>query len=464
MINAKYIGLRNFGFIFGVLSTFCIIVFLIGGSPRGDVQSLAVLRPLAVFACGIGFWTLRFANIPKARFLLIMAVGICANVVFQLVPLPQSLLPATPASDLIAEVNSAAKIVNTGMSITVTPESTLNSLFSLSVPLAVLLLGIQLTRHELYLLLPLVLTLGLLSGFLGMVQVIGDPFGLFYFYQITNNGTAVGLFANRNHHAVLLACLFPMLAVYASVGLRSPEHSKRKSGLAVAAGAMLVPLLLVVGSRSGLIIGVIGLLSVPFIYRPRVFSEKTRRNVLLFNPVYAVVGFGTLIFGSVTVLMARTQAFQRLSSSNQVEDLRFQMWGPIAKQAWDHFPLGSGVGSFASVYQYGEKDTLLMAYYVNQAHNDWLDLFLTSGVLGTLFCLVAIIAFAWRNAKVWSWVKSGMKELAFYRLGAVIVAVLLLASVGDYPLRTPVIQTILVIALLWFLENDAKTEEKTGST
>src|SRR3546814_18783044 len=70
-----------------------------------------------------------------------------------------------------------------------------------------------------------------MSGGLGLAQVIGPRDGPLYLYEITNNGSAVGLFANRNHQAALLACLFPMLAVYASIDHPSAERMRLKFAL-----------------------------------------------------------------------------------------------------------------------------------------------------------------------------------------------------------------------------------------
>ena len=47
---------------------------------------------------------------------------------------------------------------------------------------------------------------------LGWLQLAGSE-GFLHFYRETNLGSATGVFANRNHHAVLLACALPLASI-----------------------------------------------------------------------------------------------------------------------------------------------------------------------------------------------------------------------------------------------------------
>jgi O-antigen ligase len=397
------------------------------------------------------------------RFLFGMAAAIFALVLSHLIPLPPSVWGALPGRGIITEIDKVAELGAVWRPISMVPSATWNALYSLFVPLAVLILGAQLSREDRFRLLPWVLGLGLFSGLWGILQVIGDPQGPLYLYRVTNNGAAVGLFANRNHQAILLASLFPMLAVYASTSVRSEEQAAVRSWLAIGAGFVLVPLLLVTGSRAGLILGVVGLLSTVLVYkRPSDLTPKKRKGGKL-DLRYAAAGFGVLCLGALTIIMSRAEAFQRLFAAGQGEDERLKVWVPIAEMAWKYFPFGSGIGSFVEVYQIDEPYELLSPEYFNHAHNDWLEVYMTVGLPGLILLALAFYAVLRTS---WTLFRTPIEEgraLRFARLGVIVLLILALGSIGDYPLRTPTLAAVFVIAALWLAGPRSEIPKNAGS-
>ena len=445
------------------LITFLVLTFLTGGASRADVQSLIILRPAAVIFCGIGLWSLRWEEVKAYRFLFSMTAAIFALVLVHLIPLPSSIWGALPGRGIITEIDKVAELGEVWRPISMVPSATWNAFYSLFVPLAVLILGVQLSREERFKLLPWVLGLGLSSGFFGILQIVGDPQGPLYLYNVTNNGAAVGLFSNRNHQAMLLASLLPMLAVYASTSVRSEEQLGPRRWVAIGAGAVLVPLLLVTGSRAGLILGVVGLLLISLVYRQPASLTPKKRKGNKFDMRYALAGFGVLCLGALTIIMSRAEAFQRLFAAAQGEEDRFQIWVPIAQMAWKYFPFGSGIGSFVEVYQIDEPYELLSPEYYNHAHNDWLEAYMTGGMLALLLLTLALAAWIRLSAKS---LRTPLREgrgAAFARLGAVTIFLLALGSIGDYPLRAPTLASVFVIAALW-LAGDLAGLPKTGGS
>ena len=234
---------------------------------------------------------------------------------------------------------------------------------------------------------------GLLSGLIGLLQVVGAQEGPLYFYNVTNNGSAVGLFSNRNHQAMFLACLFPMLSVFAFAGLQTVEQWRFRRWISIAAGLVIIPLLLVAGSRAGLLIGLFGLATVPLLYRKPLFAHPAKRKGRRIKTAYLFVAFGVVAIGLLTVLFARAKAFERLIAPDQLQDLRLSVWGPIAQMSWKYFPFGSGAGSFAEVYQIDEPLGLLSPSYLNHAHNDWLEVVMTTGGFGLILLVNLAIRF-----------------------------------------------------------------------
>lgn len=410
-------------------------------------------------------------QVDHYRVILALAAAVFCLLLIQLLPMPPALWTSLSGRGIIVDIDEAANLGSVWRPLSMTPALTWNALYSLFVPLAVLFLAIQLKREERFQLLNVLLVLGLCSGLLGLLQVSGGADGPLYLYRITNNGSAVGLFSNRNHAAVALACLFPMLAVFASVGINSVEQKRVRGWLAVVSGLVLVPLLLVTGSRAGIIVGLAGLVAVLFLYRRPTMDRPAKRKIQKVNMTYVYGGIAVFAMAILTSLFARAQALDRLLASNQPEDLRFQIWGPIAELAWKYFPAGTGFGSFASVYQIDEQDTLLSATYVNHAHNDWLEVYLTGGLIGILLLSVVVVAWVLASFKVWTKTFDGSREMAFARLASTLLFMLGLASLGDYPLRVPSIMCISVLCGVWLRDGIGSGEfsktlilEKNGSS
>lgn len=434
---------------FWLLAGFLTLTFAMGGASRADVQSLLILRPASILVLGVGVLGLTFENVRDHRFVYVLMGALLLVVGLQLIPLPPVIWQSLPGRELIVQIDRAAQLGDVWRPLTMVPTATWNAFYALYIPAVVVVVGSQLTPEDHSRTLILIIILGLFSGVLGLLQVVGPPGGPLYLYAITSEGSSVGLFANRNHQAVFLACLFPMLAVFAFSGVRTVEQMRLRAGLGIAFGILLVPLLLVTGSRAGLICGLIGLASVPVLYHRPNAGMPTKRKAARARVVVGLGGLAVVILGLLTALFARAQAFDRLIAKDRTEDLRFAIWGPISRMAWKYFPTGSGVGSFAEIYQIDEPNALLSRNYVNQAHNDLLDVFLTSGAPGLCIVLVALAAWAYASWRIWSLPVGRGSHVHQARPASVILLMLGLASLSDYPLRVPSIMSVAALAALW---------------
>ena len=240
---------------------------LLGGSSRPDVIQIAFLRPLAVLAAGFGFWTLEWSHLSRYRFLVGMTATTILLVLLHLLPLPPGLWTALPGRGLIVDLDRGVGLQDGWRPISMAPSFTWNALFSLSVPAAFVVNGIQLKREELPRVAVIFIMGAVVSAILAFLQIFGAPNGSLYPYSIkVVSPEAVGFFANRNHEALLVAATFPLLAAYgARRGIDSREDQRRLV-TAFALTVFLLPLLIVGGSRAGLVAGLCGLACTPLIY------------------------------------------------------------------------------------------------------------------------------------------------------------------------------------------------------
>ena len=97
---------------------------------------------------------------------------------------------------------------------------------------------------------------------------------------------------------------------------------------------------------------------------------------------------------------------------------------------------------------------LLGEYYVNHAHNDWLELWLTGGIpaivlmIGFLAWLVASIFRLWKNNGE---PEGPVLDLVLAQAASVVVVLLLLHSIVDFPLRIAAVTVLFAIACAYMI-------------
>lgn len=416
------------------------VAMIIGGASRADILSLLLLRPLSALLFVYAIFVHGRAAFQRSPMLMVFAISILMLAAMHVVPLPPAVWSNLPGRDIAVDVYRVAGIPLPWLPLSMSPVGAWNSLFSLLLPFGVLVLGLAASGREQIRALRLVLIIGLISGGLGLLQLLGSPNGLLYFYDITNEGSAVGLFANRNHQAVLLASLFPLLAMHMSLSDNSRGRLQLNWVVSIAAAAVIAPLILVIGSRNGLFLGVVGLVLALWVFerKDNRSASKEAGRLTKYAP-WAIVG-GLLLLSLATVLLSRGEAFQRLVDLDASEDLRVQALPTIWQITRNVFPWGSGFGSFDEVFRIYEPTAILSPNYLNRAHNDWLELAMTGGGPAILLLLWGAVMFLLAFFQLVRTRRRGRGErsaLIAARCSAVILLLLALASVVEYPARTP---------------------------
>ena len=424
---------------------FSAIILFFGGASRADTFSQIVVRLasiLVVAACAIGFERRRVAGSGRALVFALLCIGYVA---LQLVPLPPGLWAALPGHAMLAQSLRVADVEIGWRPLSLTPDLTVNSLLALLPPFA-MLLAIRFTaRPRTGILLPALLGGIAASALLGVIQ-IGS--GTLYFYEVTNLGAPVGVFANRNHEAVFLALGFPLLACWVSMPHPDEGYRQIRSWIALCFAAALFPMLLITGSRAGLLLGcaaAIGALVLLWREGRLALRVRGRGATSLLKIFPFAVGLATVI---AAIVLSRGEALERLLNESSTTGQRGDLLPLFVKMAGDFFPLGSGFGSFDSVFRVYEPFETLDPTYLNNAHNDLLQIAIEGGAIALVLVAVFIAWFGWRSVAAWR-APHRAPALTLARTASIMVAILLLASLVDYPLRTPLLACVLVIASAW---------------
>ena len=210
-----------------------------------------------------------------------------------------------------------------------------------------------------------------------------------------------GLFANENHLSSLIYASIPLLA-YRCLG------RKRHLGLYGVLAFLFVGFLFAVGSRAGMAIASsLSLLSLFWFLQKDLTQPRMAIAILLW--LLSIVG--------IVLWLGYDSAIEN--------DLRAVFFATTLRAIADHWLMGAGLGTFTMIYPAYEAPQNIVSVYANHAHNDFLELFLETGLPG-LFLFVAFLLLV-----IGSFTRSRLSQAAFIALLA-----LLLHSTVDYPLRT----------------------------
>lgn len=434
---------------FGILLALLALCVLGGGSSKSNVLSLLYVRPAAVLALAFFVWQKVDWRLIQPAGLLLAALALLYAL--QLLPLPPGIWHALPGHGTLVDLQKLNGTADDWRPMSIDPDATRNALISLVVPLAVLVgLGAIGEKDRRRLLVPVIGVL-LAGALLGLVQVAGGQGSPFYLYRDTYPGYAVGWFSNRNHHAVALACLFPLLRWWAASDDRRLSALQRHAIAAVVA-ILILPLIIITGSRAGLAIaGVALILSLVMLPPPATIPRRT-----LLIAVGGVLGV-VLMLAAAMLALGRAAAFDRLFQS---QDLGSEGRIAYLTTEWQilsaFWPWGVGGGAFDPAIRMFEPDTMLRPTYFNHAHNDFLEMALVGGLPAILLVLSAVLLAGWWTVRVFRpWRRPGL-EIASGRAGAVMLWLVAAASLVDYPVRAPLMAAFMMIAVIW-LRSGAKS-------
>lgn len=438
---------------------YIILVFLTGGSSRSDIASLPLLRGAAVL---FGFWAIAGMSRDdwtRIRTPLLIMGTLILWMVIQLVPLPPAVWQGLPGRETIRMIDDVLGQANLWRPISLAPSQSVNSILAMTVPLAALLIIARADPEDYPRLMLALVAIACFSALLGVVQIVSGSGSPAYLYRITNGDSMVGLFANRNHHAIFLACAVMICAMQLRDELMRKRQSRSRQVMLALAALFLSAVTLLVGSRIGFIVGgaafVVGYVMVIAAWRtrPQISAGHYGRGassrvgrLLLFSPPLLLA-----ILVAVAVLLSdRTNALNRVMDGGLAGDMRVLAWPTVRTMIETYWFTGSGFGSFPAVYKMFEPDSLLNPTYFNRAHNDWAELLISGGLP---FALILFVLLLWIGRRI---AGSGFRTLVKghrgdYRLTVLMIVLILAgASLVDYPLRVPSLQIlpIFVIAIL----------------
>jgi O-antigen ligase len=267
---------------------------------------------------------------------------------------------------------------------------------------------------------------GFAVAVLALVQGIAPNGKLYWLRQPRLGGWIYGPYVNHNHYAGLMELLVPIPLV---ISLSNLTHEKERIAAGVAAATMAGTVFLS-GSRGGML----AVLTEFVVLAVVVVHQKKSARLAVAAATFAVVLLSLLTWLGGKELTARVTSI----SSETRSEISGGMRANIDRDSLSMFrarPIfGWGLGTFPVVYP--QFRTFYTNFYVNEAHNDYLQLLTETGVAGfgvMIWFLIAAYRSAFKKIKNWTTEVSGAAGVACM-LG---FTGILVHSVSDFNLQIP---------------------------
>lgn len=345
----------------------------------------------------------RIASSAETRLLDYALVASAVAVALQLSPLPPSLLTfISPKAETVRSgllLRPVPEAVQGWAPVSLAPGSTAYALALVVTSLVVFWTARQVcaqgaTRP----LVRAVAMIGLLAAVVAIVQQAGDPTLIYGRWIPRDEGARpFGPFVNRNHFATWVLMAFPLAAGYVAATVSAHKPGRRiasevaavlqglggSAAWAAAAAAVMTIGLMASTSRSGLIGLSVSLVAAAWIGRRRM-DRRARLWGLMGTVVFASVVFA---YVNMQPLLRRVEETLAVGAGGRPE-----IWRQTLPIVHDFWMTGTGLGTYQTamlVYQQMNR----AAFVVNQAHNQYLQLFAEGGLLVAAPVLAGLFAF-----------------------------------------------------------------------
>ncbi|TPG37962.1 O-antigen ligase family protein [Sphingomonas koreensis] len=411
------------------------IVFGGGGTPSPTPELVVELA--ATVAIVVWAWlTGRDRQYPSPKVdrpLFVMAGIFVAIPVLQLVPLPPWIWHHLPGRDVEIRALALVDRANGWMPWSESPARTVASALSLIPPIAMLFMVSRLRRRDQTILLAVIAALGLLAGIVGVIQLSSGNANWFRFYTVTEYGFATGFQANRNADADVLLIAAMALAAWVSIDDRI-RRSRQLQLVLVVIFCFLTLSVVLTGSRAGVALILVVIVASGAMIANKIMLRNLRTCVVA-GLVLAILG---ATFYSITNNARVERTFDRFDRG---AERRPEIWKDTVYAIGQHWPAGSGVGTFQPIFAAAERLEYVRPDFSNRAHNDYLEFVLEVGLVAPVFLLAAAAFLMVRlREMVGDRASRERRATASFVLGCFFV--LVLHSLVDYPMRTMSLATI----------------------
>lgn len=427
----------------GAIPVYLVFCITLGGSAQGKFQNLV----LQLMAIGLLLWAFLRSHAPalehRANWLAWLIAMIGVLILVQLIPLPPTLWTELPGRSLVAEGYRLLGMELPWLPISLGSYHTATTALAFLPALAVLVASDNDQEQSALWWTVAVLAAAGVSIALSIQQVISGGHD-WHLYKFSVPGAATGFFANSNHLGAFLLVSVPFLValVVDQQDRKELARSKAMTILAVGGAALCIGLAF---NRSLAIM----LLGLPVLLASAALFARLRGIRLIGLITAAGLAFVT---GILWIVSSRGIPEGDFVSYKR----RTEFWAKTVEAIRDYWPMGSGIGTFRDIYPLYDDYSTTSRTYVNHAHNDFLEVVLETGLIGSV--LIIAFLFWWGRYVVRIW--NSPDANSYQRAATIASATLLCHSFVDYPLRTAALSATFAMSLVLMSGTGSRSFEK----
>jgi len=272
-------------------------------------------------------------------------------------------------------------------------------------------------------------------------------------------GALTSTFVNRNSFAAYLG-----IGVIISISLTLHMFSKRlpfgkktdsrvtvselfmtfsNSWHMILISLILLTALLLTGSRGGTISTILGLVCLVYLHTSNSRTTKLNRFAIIFV-VLSLALFSGLNSGDLLS--------ERLQQSNVINNERFEMYSTLLAAVKENLYTGTGLGTFKNVFPLFRGSNIETVFF--RGHNDYLELVLTSGIIGSLLLLGALLLLF---LSILAEARNGSRHCIVTFSSLAITVQIASHSLLDFPLQIPAVSFLYTMILALALSSSEST-------
>lgn len=345
-------------------------------------------------------WVLKMINDGELSFprtpLNLSILLFLALVIFQIIPLPQSLLniisPATGRfyydthNAIVAGEPVGLIVPRLSGTVSLNPYATKGELIRLLAYMGAffIVIGNVMTRAKLRRLLIVITATGFLVALFALIQHFTWNGKVYWFYEYTLGGGPFGPFINKNNFAGYINLIIPV-----TLAMSIYEKDKAKKTLFAFMALVMALAIFLSMSRAGVIafMGSMAFMGGMLFLLRRQFSQK----LVFFIPalfLFSVIIY--LAFIGMEPVVERLSTLTEKATYNR--ELRWGVWASTIEVIKDYPVLGTGLETFETLFP-GYRSLEASRLHWRDAHNDYLQLAAETGVIGLLIVLSFFIIF-----------------------------------------------------------------------
>jgi len=267
---------------------------------------------------------------------------------------------------------------------------------------------------------------GLLLATFAFVQDITSNGKLYWLRHPRFGGRIYGPYVNRNHYAGLMELLLP----FALVMFLSPNIRPRHKVLAALAGTLMASTIFICGSRGGMLACTVQIAALGAV----ILSRRTTARMAITVGGFLLLAFGSLAWLGGGELLQRVRSIPTDMQTELSGGTRLSIDRDCLRMFQQKPLTGWGLGTFADVYPH------FRSFYTNlridEAHNDYLQLLVETGVFGGLLMLWFLVSvFQSGVKKLQNWPSNSEADVNL--AGLIAITGILVHSFVDFNLQIP---------------------------